>query len=333
MGKVVTSKGLQDFVQSGTVTHVDNHKGTKEAPPLEVKQEQKPVDLKPPEESKKEPEEVPEDKKPEADEDVPVLSEDSRKYVNKQHRLRKEAQEAAEDAERFAKDQYQRAMLAEQRAEQLAKELEDTRKQSTPKPKEPELKAPEAKDFMVEGQVDWDKYTDAKADYRAELKIREERKRIQDEKAEADRQEHISRIQKSADAARKEIPDFDAVMESAKGTEADMVPQFVLNYIYESDYSAILAYHLAKNPEEAQRIAKLAPIRGLAELGKLEERLTAKKAEKPETKPESPPERTGAPPPITPIAQTASGTVNTDPSRMGYKELRAWHREHDKKRR
>jgi len=123
-------------------------------------------------------------------------------------------------------------------------------------------------------------------------------------------------------------------MESAKGTEADLVPQFVLNYIYESDHSALLAYHLAKNPEESQRIAKMRPILGLAELGKLEDKLTAKVPEpKVEPKVETPvPERGGAPPPITPIATNASGTVNTDPARMSYKELRAYERARQKKR-
>jgi hypothetical protein len=312
MGKVVTSKGLTEFVQEGTVEHVENHKApkAKEAPVMEAKKEDPVVDLKAPE--------VKEEKEPEKDEEVPVLSEDSRKYVNKQHRLRKEAQEAAEDAERFAKDQYTRAMLAEQRAEQLARDLEATRK-TVEKPKEPELKAPEAKDFMVNDQVDWDKYTDAKADYRAKLAVQEERKRIQDERAEKDRQEHISRIQAEAQRVRKEFPDFDSVMENAKDTEADIVPQFVLNYVYESDHSALVAYHLAKNPEETQRIAKLPPIRGLAELGKLEERLTTKAEAK-----EPPKERTGAPPPITPISSTSSGTVNTDPSKMSFAELRAY---------
>lgn len=329
MGKVVTSEGLQEFVQSGTVTHVPDHKETKKGEALEVKKDQSPVDLKAPEEPKQEAKE--EVQEVEKEDDVPVLSEDSRKYVNKQHRLRKEAQEAAEDAERFAKDQYQRALLAEQRAEQLAKELEDTRKQSTPKEKEPELKAPEAKDFLVEGQVDWDKYTDAKADFAAKKAVAEERKRQADEKAEQERQTHIARIQASATEARKELKDFDEVMESVKDTEADRVPQFVLNYIYESDASAKIAYYLAKHPEESQRIAKLAPIRGLAELGKLEERLTTKAAAEPKPA-EPPPERTGAPPPITPIATTASGTVNTDPSRMSHKELREYERQRNKRR-
>lgn len=327
MGKVITSKGLNEFVEKGTVTHVPDHKPQKpiEKPPEAPKAEAAPVE---PVEAKSPPEAPKED-----DETVPVLSEDSRKYVNKQHRLRKEAEEQAQDAERFAKDQYQRAVLAEQRAEQLSKDLEEHRK---PAPKEPELVEPKEDDpqWLENGQFNWRKFTKAQADYAAKKAITDFQKTQADERAQANRVEHETKIRASAEAARKEFSDFDAVMESAKGTEADLVPQFVLNYIYESDHSALLAYHLAKNPEESQRIAKLTPIRGLAELGKLEDKLTAQPPKEviPEPKLEVVPERTGAPPPITPIATNASGTVNTDPARMSYKELRAFERARRQKR-
>ena len=112
-----------------------------------------------------------------------------------------------------------------------------------------------------------------------------------------------------------------------------MVPQFVLNYIYESDQSAEIAYYLAKNPDETQKIAKMKPILGLAELGKLADKLTTKPVEPPkEVAPVVVPERGGAPPPITPIATTASGTVNTDPARMSFRELREFEKQRTKKR-
>jgi hypothetical protein len=323
MGKVITSKGLNEFVESGKVTHVPDHQEKPAEPTKAEVAKVEPVEVKAPPEAPKD-----------DDETVPVLSEDSRKYVNKQHRLRKEAEEQAQDAERFAKDQYTRAVLAEQRAEQLAKDLEEHRKNAPPAPKEPELVEPKEDDpqWIENGQFNWRKFTKAQATYEAAKAVKEERVKQAEERAQADRAQHEAKIRASAEDARKEYSDFDAVMESAKGTEADMVPQFVLNYIYESDLSAQLAYHLAKNPEESQRIAKMKPILGLAELGKLADKLTAKPPEKiPEPKLETP-ERTGAPPPITPIATTASGTVNTDPARMSFAELRAYERQRNKKR-
>lgn len=331
MGKVVTSKGLNEFVEKGTVTHVPDHKPVvkgAEKPPEAPKAEAPPTE---PVEEKASPT-PPGD----AEDEVPTLSEDSRKYVNKQHRLRKEAEEQAQDAERFAKDQYTRATLAEQRAEQLAKELEDHRKQAPPVPKEPELIEPKEDDpqWVENGQFNWRKFTKAQAEYAAKTAVQELTKKQAEESAQRDRAEHETRIRASADAARKEHSDFDAVMESMKGTAADIVPQFVLNYVYESENSGLIAYHLAKNPEDTQRIAKMKPILGLVELGKLEERLTAPKAAepKPVEKPEVVPERGGAPPPITPIATNASGTVNVDPSRMTYRELREYERSRNKRK-
>ena len=121
MGKVVTSKGLNEFVQSGTVTHVPDHKPEAKAEKPEVKEEVKPVEIKA---------EVKEPEKPdveglEADEiDLP---ERVRKSIGKKHRAMKEAQEAAAEADRLAESQYNRAMLAERRANELENQLKQAK--------------------------------------------------------------------------------------------------------------------------------------------------------------------------------------------------------------
>jgi hypothetical protein len=45
------------------------------------------------------------------------------------------------------------------------------------------------------------------------------------------------------------------------------------------------------------------------------------------------PERGGAPPPITPISSQGSGTVVTDPSKMDFKQLRAYERDKQRSKR
>jgi hypothetical protein len=331
MGKVITSEGLNEFVQHGTVTQVPNHKPGKanEATALEVKKDAPVHDLgeKTPE---KTPEKAPEvdkalEKAIETEESVPTLSEESRKYVNKQHRLRKEAQEEAELSESLAREQFNRALLAEQKAQALEAELSELKKpKDAPKPQE--LKFPMAQEFVKDNVFDQDAYQKAVSEYnKAETK-----RLLEDERAATQRAQVEQKLRASADVARKAHPDFDQVMEAAKGTPADMVPQFVLTYINESDMAGEMSYYLLKNPEDAQRIAQLSPIRGIAELGKLEERLT-KPAEKTAVK-EVTPEKTGAPPPITPISTTGSGTVNTDPSKMSFAELRAYEREKRRKK-
>jgi hypothetical protein len=323
MGKVIDSAGLQQFLNDGTVTHVPNHKADKPngAPPLEVQKQVAAVEL-----GEKKPE-IEVDKALEsaieAEESVPTLSEDSRKYVNKQHRLRKEAQEDAELDRRLAQEQYNRAVLAEDRAKALELELSKN-KAPVEGAKVEALKFPMAADFVKDGQFNQDEYQKAVTEYnKAETKrLFEEERQVRD----------LAQLQKklgdSADAARKAHSDFDEVMSAAKDTPADMVPQFVLTYINESDIAGEISYYLLKNPEDSQRIARLSPIRGIAELGKLEERLTkAPEPAKPVVAEVKPPERPGAPPPITPLNTSGSGTVNLDPAKMSFKELRAMERE------
>ena len=319
MGKVIEGKGMVDFVQNGTYTNVPDHKPSKgnAAAPLEV-QKAPPVAEKPAEKALEVDKAL--EKAIETDEAVPTLSEDSRKYVNKQHRLRKEAQEEAELDRALASEQYNRAVLAEERARALEAQLSQV-KPVTPEKVE-ELKFPLANEFVKDGVFDQDAYQKAVGEFnKAETK-----RIIDDERTQRERAQLEKRLGESADAARKVHSDFDQVMEAAKGTPADMVPQFVLTYINESDVAGELSYYLLKNPEDAQRIAKLSPIRGIAELGKLEERLN-KPAEAAKPAEVIAPERAGAPPPITPISTTGSGTVNTDPSKMSFTELRAYERE------
>ena len=91
--------------------------------------------------------------------------------------------------------------------------------------------------------------------------------------------------------------------------------------IVESDVGTDIAYYLAQNPDEAKRIASLSPIRQIAEIGKLEDRVS-KPAAKALTK---------APEPITPTGSRAK--ADKDPSQMSDKEFAEWRRKQIAKRR
>lgn len=347
MGKVVTSQGLTEFIQSGTVTHVENHKpGKSTTAPLEVKKDAPTTDIgeKPKaDDTKVEPKETKEpDEGLEAeDNDLP---ERVRSRMGRKHAAMKAAQALADsrgaevtELERLAESQFNERLLQEKRAdaaEARAKELET---QQPKKAVEPELAKPTADDKNddgtwkyrdASGQVDWDKYTDAKADYAAAIKQREYEAKQAQERGAAEQAEAAARVKANADKARKAHPDFDKVMASVANTDADRVPQFVLNYIFESEHGAEIAYHLAKNPEESKRIATLKPILGLAELGTLAAKLSQPASANTGngTAPVAR-ERGGAPPPITPLSGSGAGSVNTDPSKMNFKELRAYERE------
>lgn len=337
MGKVVTGAGLQDFIEKGTVTHVTNHKPKDNgAAPLEVKKDTPVVDVgqKEPEKAEKAPETTttapPEDVNEGLEPDELEFSEQIRKKIGKKHRAMKEAQEAAADAEAFAKNQYDRARLAEQRAEEAERKAKELESKVTPPVKEPELKAPDIKDFTNEqGQIDWDKYTDAKSEYAAKKAVAEDRAERAKEAEAAKKVEQDAQWRARLQVAETKYPDFMKVVGSAEM----WVPNAVLQYITESEYGADLTYYLAKHPEQAKEIAQLSPTKAVGRVGKLETQFEkpAKPAETATAAPKAP-ERGGAPPPITPISATGAGTVNLDPAKMSFQELRAYERERRKRK-
>lgn len=336
LGKVVTSEGLTEFVQSGKFIQVPDHKaGDAVKPPEKPVEETKPVETKPAEAEK--PPEVAVDENEGLEPEDHDLAERARKRIAGKHRAMKEAQEAAQDAERFAEQQFNERKLAEKRAtdaEARAKELEA--KVAPPEVK-PEFKAPSIEDFKdkATGQVDWDKYTDAKSDYAAKKAVADYEKEQGDKRAKADFEVAKARVIERVENARKAHSDYERVVESVKGTAADQVPQHVLNYLWESESGEELRYYLMKSPAEAERISKLSPIRGLAELGKLEAKLTepAKPAATGATAEVNRKEPGGAPAPITPLSGEGSTGIVTDPAKMDFKQLRQFRREEAQKRR
>ena len=116
--------------------------------------------------------------------------------------------------------------------------------------------------------------------------------------------------QKRATEFTKAHPDFVEVVyaESVEFTDA------VAEVLADSELGPQLAYHLAQNPDELSRIARLSPAAAGRELGKLEAKLTPAKAEEePEAKETTasaapPIAATKAPPPAPKIEATESTT-------------------------
>ena len=92
------------------------------------------------------------------------------------------------------------------------------------------------------------------------------------EALEAVRQEkQQATLQQKVQEARKTLPDWDEVMANNQVPALEDTAQFLLM----SDVGPQLAYHLQKNPSEHQRLNSLPQMRRLAELGKLEDKLSA----------------------------------------------------------
>jgi hypothetical protein len=150
-----------------------------------------------------------------------------------------------------------------------------------PKPAEtkPES-APKREDFNS-----YEDYVDARADWRADQKVAArmeefegKTKKQNDDAARARAgREFEARVDGVIDTGRKNFADFDHVINEA--VEDGHLPRRGPLYeaIVDSEVGDKLAYHLAKNPAEAERIQGLSVYAQLRELGKLEDRLSAKK--------------------------------------------------------
>lgn len=344
MAKVVTSQGLQDFVESGKPTEVIakvEQKNEKKAPALEVVPDKPIVDTG---EAKSD-----DPAKSAAVEDTGLEAEDhdlaerAKKRIGKKHYEMKKAQEEAakakadaEEAERFAETLFNEREEWKRKAEEAEK-----RAQEPPKPKV-ELKKPDENDEkyvkdgkfqlseFVKDSMAYEKQSEAQAAEEAAAKQRAEQTKAEKERIAKEFGERM-------DKAQKKYSDWKEVVSGSTVT----LQNECLQYIAQSEYGTDIAYFLAqpKNKEIAERIRSLPAIRAVAELGKLEtsfEKPAAKVAEKTEATDSLATSKTvepkGAPPPITPISTNGAGSVNVDPAKMSFRELREYERERARKR-
>jgi hypothetical protein len=294
VAQVINKDNLQEFIEKGKVAEF--------VPPEPPKEEAKAEEAKPPEvkdepkaeEAKAEPE-----VKDDAEDDA-NLPEWAIKRINKKHREMKEAEE-------WAREQYLARTAAEKRAEEL-----EARLKAQDKPKEPEQE-PKPENFATQQE-----YIAAAVRWG----IAQEKAKDEAERAKAEEAERITAAEKRINAAMERIPDYRETIEKADIT----MRVHLLEYIRDSESGPELAYYIAKHPEEAERLNKLTPIKGLAEMGKLELKATAKAEvkEQPKEAPKVPLSK--APAPITPI-EGKDATINKDPSQMNFKEIRELERQ------
>lgn len=168
-----------------------------------------------------------------------------------------------------------RAKEAEGRAETAEKQLQQYQSEPLKEPHE------------YESDSDYQR-----ALIREELRHAERERLQREQKAAAENAQHerINAYEARANEARAKIPDFDQVAHSQHVPYSNAMIQLV----QESDLGPEIAYHLGKNPYEADRIASLSPLSAAREIGRLESKFaqTAR------------PKVSNAPPPV----KTISGT-------------------------
>lgn len=323
MPKVVTGTGMQEFVETGKheVMKPDRAKKESDATVLEAVKVAPAMEVG-------ETTEAPEDTGLEAEDGD--LAERAQKRISKKHREMKQAEALAkrlqaevDDAETFSKSQFDRARMAEEKLTTLERELTELRQKATVA-EVPKNQKPDAKDFYDEkGQFKAFEYAEKLAEYSATKAVEDDRKRQTDERTKAEQNLIVKAFEARLEKAREKYPDFKEVV----GRADVNVPPYIQQYMVESDFGGDLGYFFAKNPDVFEGITKLSPIKAIAAIGKLE---TQWEKKEPTAKVETPViPKAGAPAPIKPL-QSGSGTIQVDPAKMDFKQLRAYERERRK---
>lgn len=159
---------------------------------------------------------------------------------------------------------------------------------------------------------DYGEYVEALTDWKAAQAAEKVTAKMLSERAQAQQAATAQETwQSRAAEARKQLTDFDEVMSSAdvpmRGT--------VIEALKESDRGPELAYHLAKNPDVAQRLNTMSERQALIELGRLEASLAA-----PQGKSPPPVKLTQAPKPASVGAPLGSSATTKSPEKMSMDE-------------
>lgn len=182
-----------------------------------------------------------------------------------------------------------RAAEARAEADHLKRQIEELKQTSKPAsdPNEPKL----------ESYSDIEEYAKAKAEYAT----RQAKQKDEAERSSQAQKKFYEDLTASWEekVEKFEAEDFETVVGELKPVNALIVA------IMDEDNGPQVAYHLAKNPEEAQRIAGLTPLRQAKEIA----RLAAKLASEP-AKPKTP---SKAPAPIAPVTGTSAAS-SSEPS-------------------
>jgi hypothetical protein len=208
-----------------------------------------------------------------------------------------------------ARQEAQREREAREALEARLKDLENKANPVKDEPKFDEEPKPEQFTDMYE-------YAKALTDYKVDQRLQEEKQKEAVAKAEAERQKVINTWAKRVEAAKTEMPDFEAMVGSADV----VVSNEVRDAIFESDVGPRILYHLAENPEIAEKLQGMTLTRALATIGKLEAQF--EKTE-PQTKPAV--GKSKAPAPINPIKASANGPItDLDSNRQFHGSYQAW---------
>ncbi len=140
----------------------------------------------------------------------------------------------------------------------------------------------------------FEEYEDARDAWRESMRAPKSEPKAEQPPKAADRNpaadpEFQSNLNEFYEEATEKYEDFEEVF----GNPSLKITPAMGSFVLESEHRVDLAYYLGNNPKEAARIAKLSPVRQVAELTRLEDKIASKTV-----KPQRP---SSAPAPINPV--------------------------------
>ena len=195
-------------------------------------------------------------------------------------------------------DARKEAQREREQREQLESRLKELEQRANPTPVYQENEKPQPYQF-----TDAFEYAEALSEWSAEQALLNRDKQEAERRANQDRQKMLNEWQSRLDAAKTELPDYEDMVASSDVQVSDAVRDAIL----ESDVGPRILYHLAENPDVAEKLNAGSMISALRQIGKLEAQFEKKEAPVAEFKPSV--ARSKAPAPINPI-KGSSGVVD-----------------------
>lgn len=201
--------------------------------------------------------------------------------------------EAAEETAEVAEEQPKKGKSVQERIDELYGRAKDAERDADywrnralqlepQKAPEPEAKSsrpnPDEYDLGDADPAYWEALTDWKAEQKIEAKLKEftEKQSVESQAKELDRT-----YAQNVAAVKEELPDYDEVVTKGGQRGEWPCPQAVAALIKSSPVGPKVAYHLAKNVDDARTLANLPPIQQAAAFGMI----AAQFASQPEAQP------------------------------------------------
>lgn len=221
----------------------------------------------------------------------------------------KEEQEQSEEQHNKGKGGFQRRIdkLVRQNSE-LERQLAE---KSAAQPAKPvEVPVADPSEPKLESFDSYDAYVAALTDWKVEQKFHAREQAEAKAKADADAAAKVQTFQQKVEAVRAKYDDFDDVVSDAPMTAV------IRDFLMESDQAGEVAYALASDRPELERISRLSPVAQIRALTALEAKFAPA--------PEAPkPKATKAPEPIRPVG-TAAAPVTAFKADMSFEEYKRW---------